>query len=61
MALRMAVSDDPTYITTLDKPGAMPRACVMSKVCSVSSQPWEARHAVEVPSVDTTVIGTLLV
>ena len=38
MALIIAVSVDPTYITRLASPGAMPIAWVMSSVCSVSSQ-----------------------
>jgi hypothetical protein len=38
MALIIAVSVEPTYITRLARPGAMPMACVMSSVCSVSSQ-----------------------
>ena len=38
MALMIAVSVDPTYTTRLASPGAMPSACVMSSVCSVSSQ-----------------------
>ena len=37
MALMMAVSVEPTYITRLASPGAMPSAWVMSSVCSVSS------------------------
>ena len=61
MALKMAESDEPTYITRLDKPGAMPRACVMSMVCSVSLQLCEARQLVLVPSVESSVMGTLLV
>ena len=38
MALMIAVSVEPIYITRLASPGAMPSACVMSSVCSVSSQ-----------------------
>src|SRR5271170_128640 len=38
MALMIAVSVDPIYITRLASPGAMPIAWVMSSVCSVSSQ-----------------------
>ena len=62
MALKMAASVEPTYITRLDKPGAMPSACVMSRVCSVSSQ---ARvHAARAGSVgreqrDGNVVGLL--
>jgi hypothetical protein len=37
MALMMAVSVEPTYMTRLASPGAMPMAWVMSSVCSVSS------------------------
>jgi hypothetical protein len=61
MALKMAESVDPTYITSLDSPGAMPIAWVMSSVCSVSSQPADSRQLVLVPSVESRVIGTLLV
>src|SRR5262249_25286460 len=64
MALKIAGSDDPTYIPRLDKPGAMPNAWVMSRVCSVSSQTPPAAlytQLVEVPSVDTNLTGTLLV
>src|SRR5271163_2918563 len=56
IALMIAVSNDPTYTTKLDSPGAMPIACVMSSVCSVSSQSPPARestHEVLVPSVDS--------
>ena len=60
MALKMAASVDPTYITRLDRPGAIPSACVMSRVCSVSSQNGYTQ-LVLVPSVDKKVIGTLLV
>src|SRR5579863_5620124 len=38
MALIMAVSVEPTYISRPANPGAMPSAWVMSSVCSVSSQ-----------------------
>src|SRR5271168_3694668 len=38
IALMIAVSVDPTYITRLASPGAIPSAWVMSRVCSVSSQ-----------------------
>src|SRR5277367_3736577 len=64
IALMIAVSVDPMYITRLASPGAMPIACVMSSVCSVSSQSPPARvstHEVLVPSVESSVIGTLLV
>src|SRR5271169_3158880 len=61
IALKMAASLDPTYITRLDIPGPMPSACVMSRVCSVSSQPCDARQLVLVPSVDKRLTGTLLV
>ena len=37
MALNIAESVDPTYITRLESPGAIPSAWVMSIVCSVSS------------------------
>ena len=45
MALMMAVSVDPTYMTRLARPGAMPMAWVMSRVCSVSSQPLAGRRS----------------
>ena len=61
MALMMAVSVDPTYITRLARPGAMPMAWVMSRVCSVSSQRLLAVQLVLVPSVESRVMGTLLV
>ncbi len=65
MALMIAVSVDPTYITRLASPGAMPRAWVMSSVCSVSSQSprplAEYTQLVLVPSVESRVTGTLLV
>src|SRR5271168_3911594 len=64
MALMIAVSTDPMYITRLDSPGAMPIAWVMSSVCSVSSQSppaLESTQDVLVPSVESRVIGTLLV
>jgi len=61
MALIIAVSVDPMYITRLASPGAMPIAWVMSRVCSVSSQPLEYTQLVLVPSVERRVIGTLLV
>src|ERR1700690_886451 len=38
IALMIAVSDEPMYTTILASPGAMPSACVISSVCSVSSQ-----------------------
>ena len=50
----------PMYITRLDKPGAMPSACVMSKVCSVSSQVGSLQLVLWV-STDLSVMGTLLV
>src|SRR3569833_1731130 len=64
MALIIAVSLEPMYSVRLASPGAMPRACVMSSVCSVSSQLPPARlctHEVLVPSVESSVIGTELV
>src|SRR5580692_10383037 len=64
MALMMAVSVLPTYTTRLASPGAMPMACVMSRVCSVSSQSPPARESTQdvlVPSVESRVMGTLLV
>ena len=61
MALMMEVSVEPTYITRLESPGAMPRAWVMSRVCSVSSQRLLAVQLVLVPSVEITLTGTLLV
>src|SRR5579871_238063 len=64
MALMIAVSLDPTYITRLANPGAIPNACVMSSVCSVSSQRPPARESTQlvlVPSVESNVIGTVLV
>ncbi len=60
MALMIAVSVDPMYTTRLASPGAMPIAWVMSSVCSVSSQLGETQ-LVLVPSVESRVIGTLLV
>lgn len=60
MALMIAVSVPPTYTTMLASPGAMPSACVMSKVCSVSSQLGETQ-LVLVPSVESRVTGTVLV
>ena len=62
--LMMAVSLDPTYITRLASPGAMPRACVMSSVCSVSSQrppDLESTQLVLVPSAENNVTGTVFV
>ena len=38
IALIMAVSVFPTYTYKPEMPGAMPSACVMSRICSVSSQ-----------------------
>src|SRR5450432_600342 len=64
IALIIAVSDDPTYTTRLASPGAMPSACVMSSVCSVSSQrppATESTQATLVPSVENSVTGTVLV
>src|ERR1700733_8834814 len=61
MAPILAVSVEPMYITRLARPGAMPMACVISNVCSVSSQPLLARQLVLVPSVDNSVMGTALV
>src|ERR1700688_3686901 len=63
IALKMAESVDPTYITRLDIPGAIPSACVISRVCSVSSQPKKRLYTqlVLVPSVERSVIGTLFV
>jgi hypothetical protein len=64
MALMMAVSVEPTYMTRLASPGAMPIAWVMSSVCSVSSQRPPALVSTQdvlVPSVESTVTGTLLV
>src|SRR5580658_5435840 len=64
IALKIAESVEPTYITRLDMPGAMPSACVMSSVCSVSSQSPPARESTQlvlVPSVESSVMGTLLV
>src|SRR5208337_1134893 len=37
MALRIAVSVDPTYTYSPVMPGAIETACVMSRICSVSS------------------------
>ena len=46
IALIIAVSVDPMYITRLASPGAMPSAWVISSVCSVSSQSRRPRiHA----------------
>ena len=64
MALMMAVSIEPTYMTRLERPGAMPIAWVMSRFCSVSSQLPPAAlstQAVLVPSVESRVTGTWLV
>src|SRR5271154_4576570 len=64
IALMMAVSTEPMYTTRLDRPGAMPIACVISSVCSVSSHLPPAlvsTQAVLVPSVDRSVTGTLFV
>ncbi len=61
IALMMAVSVEPTYISSPARPGAMPIACVMSRFCSPSSQPLLYAHAVLVPSVEISVTGTLLV
>ena len=63
IALIIAVSVDPTYIVRLASPGAIPRACVISSVCSVSSQPRLRlyTHDVLVPSVESSVTGTLFV
>src|SRR5208283_5940463 len=64
IALMIAVSVDPMYITRLASPGAIPMACVMSSVCSVSSQSPPAlvyRQLALVPSVESTVTGTLFV
>src|SRR5271155_5069180 len=64
MAEMIAVSVEPTYITRLASPGAIPRACVMSSVCSVSSQRPPARLSTQevlVPSVESRVMGTVLV
>ena len=38
MALMIAVSVEPTYMTRLARPGAMPIAWVISRFCSLSSQ-----------------------
>lgn len=57
IALKIAASLEPTYITRLESPGAIPNAWVMSKVCSVSSQLGETQ-LVLVPSVESSVIGT---
>src|SRR6201986_2416510 len=59
IALMIGVSVAPTYIVRLASPGAMPSACVMSSVCSVSSQLPPARvsrQLVLVPSVDSSVM-----
>src|ERR1700723_3693127 len=57
IALMIAVSVEPTYIVRLASPGAMPSACVMSSVCSVSSQlPLASVQLVLVPSVDSSVM-----
>ena len=64
MALMMAVSVEPMYTMRLARPGAMPMAWVMSRVCSVSSQLPPAlvsRQEVLVPSVESRVMGTVLV
>ncbi len=52
----MAESVEPTYMIRLASPGAMPSACVMSSVCSVSSQlppAVESTQLVLVPSVES--------
>src|ERR1700691_1441348 len=64
IALMIAVSVDPMYITRLASPGAIPIAWVMSSVCSVSSQSPPAlvsRQEVLVPSGESSVMGTLFV
>src|ERR1700722_9776186 len=59
IALRIAESMVPMYITRLLRPGAMPRAWVISIVCSMSEHPDVLRQVVLVPSVESSVIGTL--
>ena len=60
MEPRMAVSLEPTNTNRSFNPGAMETAWVMSMVCSVSSQTGYLQFK-EVPSVETPLIGTLLV
>ena len=57
----MAVSVFPTYTTKLANPGAIPNACVISRVCSESSQPLLCKQLVSEPSVENSVMGTLFV
>ena len=62
MALIIAVPVDPIYSTKFDRPGAMPIACVISSVCSVTSQSPPARVSTQevlVPSTESKVTGTL--
>jgi hypothetical protein len=61
MELKMAESVEPTYMISPESPGAMPMAWVMSRVCSVSSQPLDSVQLVLVPSVESSVTGTLFV
>src|SRR5262249_33204898 len=54
----------PMYIVSFDRPGAMLIDCVMSRVCSVSSQKPPAELSTQLtfwPSTDRSVIGTVLV
>ena len=50
-----------TNTYTVVRPGAMPPDCVMSRVCSVSSQPCDARQFTLLPSVETPVTAKVLV
>ncbi len=61
MAAKMAVSLDPTNTYRASMPGAMPRACVMSRICSVSSQPSATLQSRLVPSAETPTTGAVLV
>src|SRR5580704_9174937 len=58
------VEESPDAVKKFWPCGAMPSACVMSRVCSVSSQSRPARLSVQdvlVPSTESRVMGTLLV
>ena len=58
---RMAVSVDPTYTYRSFRPGAIETAWVMSMVCSGRHSGIRIQAGKLVPSVETPLIGTLLV
>jgi len=60
MALMIAVSVLPTYTYSVVMPGAMPSDCVISRICSVSSQLGEVQLRL-VPSVEIPVTAAVLV